>query len=86
MPWAKGKSDTMNPIFEAMKFNKNNSSLQNVRQTDNDNRSKVMSMINSMTPQQKAKLKAYTPMLHSLARKFGVSDYGFQKCMNEINL
>lgn len=76
----------MNPIYEAMKLHDDNTVPQNSQQTSNDNRSKVLSMIRSMNPQQKAKLKAYTPMLHSLARKFGVNDFSFQQCMNEINL
>lgn len=73
----------MNPIYEAIKSHRGNS----VRESkQDDSRSKVLSMLGSMNPQQKAKLKAYTPMLHSLAKKFGVSEYSFQKCMNEMNL
>ena len=76
----------MNPIYEAMKLHGNNTVPQNSQQTNGDNRTKVLSMIRSMNPQQKAKLKAYTPMLRSLAKKFGVNDFSFQQCMNEINL
>ena len=75
----------MNPLVQAMKNmgRVNNSHMNN---PSNTKKTEVVHMINSMSPEQKARLKNYLPMIQSLARKFGVSDNDFQRTINEINL
>ena len=76
---------TMNPLVQAMEnMGRIDSSYMN--NPSNTKKVEVVHMINSMSPEQKARLKNCLPMIQSLARKFGVSDNDFQRTINEINL
>ena len=76
---------TMNPLVQAMK-NMGRIDSSHMNNPSNTKKTEVVHMINSMSPEQKARLKNYLPMIQSLARKFGVSDNDFQRTINEINL
>ena len=76
---------TMNPLVQAMR-NMGRIDNSHMNSPSNTKKTEVVHMINSMSPEQKARLKNYLPMIQSLARKFGVSDNDFQRTMNEINL
>ena len=76
---------TMNPLVQAMK-NMGRIDSSHMNNPSSTKKVEVVHMINSMSPEQKARLKNYLPKIQSLARKFGVSDNDFQRTINEINL
>ena len=76
---------TMNPLVQAMK-NMGRIDNSHMNSPSNTKKTEVVHMINSMSPEQKARLKNYLPMIQSLARKFGVSDNDFERTINESNL
>lgn len=76
---------SMNPLVQAMK-NMGYTHDNHMNNSSNTKKTEVVRMINSMSPEQKARLINYLPMIQSLARKFGVNDNDFQRTINEINL
>lgn len=69
----------MNPLVQAMNVHRNSTS-------PDSSKSRVLNMIKAMTPEQKAKLNSYMPMIQSLARRFGVSNDSFRQCLDEIRM